>query len=259
MLYEIGCGKVSFTLFFDDGGVLNDNNIRGPQWQTFCGEFFCSKFGGDSKEWGEANRILMESLMDLSQHPWENPSYLKEKYGDYHTFLARFKSKWVTGMFTETGRPVPPQTEHVKIFDATTDYVWPKVRSAIPGIVESVKQLHSRGFVLYTSTGLVSEEIKMVLEGMGINNLFSGFYGPDLINTWKQSTDFFAFIFDEVKIDPSRAIVIEDCPNFIDNALKTGAHAIQACVTGEFPALYPHHVKDMHNLPSVIDTLIESL
>ncbi|MHA1936354.1 MAG: HAD family hydrolase [Candidatus Thorarchaeota archaeon] len=250
---------MTFTLFFDDGGVLNDNNVRSPQWRAFCGEFLSSQFGGDPKEWGDANQKIMESSMDLNQHPWENPSYLKEKYGDYHTFLAMFKSKWVTGMFTETGRPVPPQKEQIEIFDATTDYVWPRVRSAIPGIVESVKQLHSQGYVLYTSTGLVSEEIKLVLEGMGIKDLFSGFYGPDLINTWKQSTDFFQIIFDEVKIDPSNAIVIEDRPDFIDNALKTGAHVIQACVTGEFPAQYPHHVKDMQKLPNVIDTLIESL
>ncbi len=35
------------ALFIDDGGVLNDNALRGPQWQRLVAEFFVPALGGD--------------------------------------------------------------------------------------------------------------------------------------------------------------------------------------------------------------------
>ncbi|MFX1378557.1 MAG: HAD hydrolase-like protein [Promethearchaeota archaeon] len=243
---------MSFAIFFDDGGVLNDNAIRAPQWKKFCGEFFHSRFGGDPKVWGEANQKVMKSLEIHGMDP-------KEIYDDYLTFYKNFKSEWVIKMFEEAGRSVPPKAEHERIFDTTVEYVWPKVHSAIPGIIESIKMLYSKGFTLYTSTGLPSREIKMVLEGMGIKHFFSGFYGPDLINTWKSSSNFFEAISKDIKLESKKTIVIEDQPSFIENALKTGANVIQACVTSEFQPKYPFYVENMHHLPKVIENLIKTL
>jgi FMN phosphatase YigB (HAD superfamily) len=242
---------MSFAIFFDDGGVLNDNSIRAPQWKKFCGEFLHSRFGGDPEVWGEANQKVMMSLMD--------PIDAKEFYDDYIKYYTKFKSEWVIKMFEEAGRSVPPEVEHEKIFDTTVEYVWPKVHSAIPGIIESIRILYSKGYVLYTSTGLASSEIKMVLEAMGINNFFTGFYGPDLVNTFKSSSNFFKAIFKDIKMESKKAIVIEDQPRFIENALKTGANVIQACITGEFQPRYPFYVENMYQLPKVIENLIRNL
>ncbi|MFX1497103.1 MAG: HAD hydrolase-like protein [Promethearchaeota archaeon] len=243
--------KMSFAIFFDDGGVLNDNSIRAPQWKVFCGEFFHSRFGGDPEVWGEANEKAITSLMD--------PKGAREFYDDYITFYTNFKSEWVTKMFEEAKRSVPPKEEHERIYDTTIEYVWPKVHSAIPGIIESIKMLYLKGFVLYTSTGLASREIKIVLEEMGVKHFFSGFFGPDLINTRKTSSNFFEAIFNDIKLESKKAIVIEDQPRFIENALKTGANVIQACITGDFQPKYPFYVEDMHQLPNVIENLIRTL
>ena len=54
--------KTSIAIFFDDGGVLNDNTIRATQWKAFCGEFFHSNFGGDPEMWAEANQRTMKLL-----------------------------------------------------------------------------------------------------------------------------------------------------------------------------------------------------
>ncbi|MFW9882173.1 MAG: HAD family hydrolase [Candidatus Thorarchaeota archaeon] len=170
--------------------------------------------------------------MDPTDAFWEDSREIQD---DYLKFIKYFKSEWVKRMFEEVGRSVPLKQKHEKIFDSTGEYVWPKVRSAIPGIIESIKTLYSRGFILYTSARLPSTEMKMVLEAMGIKQFFSGFYGPDLINTRKHNPEFFELIFNQVNISSSRAIVIEDVPRFIENACKAGAHVIQACVTGEFP------------------------
>jgi FMN phosphatase YigB (HAD superfamily) len=241
-----------FAIFFDDGGVLNDNSIRTPQWKAFCGEFFHSRFGGDPEVWGEANEKVITSLEIYSMDP-------KAINNDYTTYYKNFKSEWVTRMFEEVRRPVPPKLEHERIFETIIEYVWPKVHSEIPGIIESIKILYSKGFVLYTSTGLPSREIEMVLEAMGIKDFFSGFYGPDLINTRKANSNFFKAIFNDIELESKKAIVIEDRPRCIENALKTGANVIQACITGEFQPKYPFYVENMHHLPEVIENLISSL
>jgi HAD superfamily hydrolase (TIGR01509 family) len=243
---------MSFTIFFDDGGVLNNNTIRAPQWKAFCGEFFHSKFGGDPEVWGEANQ---KTMMELEIHGIDP----KKFNNDYLTYYSKFKSEWLTKMFEKAGRSVPPKKEHERIFDTTVEYVWPKIQSAIPGIIETIKMLYSKGFVLYTSTALVSREIKLVLEGMSIKHLFNGFYGPDLINIHKINPNFFDAIFKDIKLEPQKAIVIEDQPRFIENALNTGANVIQACITGEFQPKYPFYVEHMHQLPKIIENLIRTL
>jgi len=247
---------MSFTLFFDDGGVLNDNAIRGPQWRAYCGEFFHSKFGGDPEMWAKANLKAITSLTDPNDAIWD---ISKEIINDYLTFNTKFKSEWVKRIFEAAGMPVPPKKDHERIFDATGKYVWPKVHSAIPGIIESIKILYSKGFVLYTSTALHSTEIKMILGALGIKQFFNGFYGPDLINTPKHRPEFFEEILNDAGVNPRRAIFIEDRPGFIEYALKTGAHIIQACATGEFPPQYPFYVENMNELPQVIDNLIRTL
>jgi FMN phosphatase YigB (HAD superfamily) len=243
---------MSFAIFFDDGGVLNDNSIRTPQWKVFCGEIFHSRFGGDPEVWGEANEKAIKSLEIDGLKP-------KEAHIDFLTYHAKFKSEWVIKMFEGAGRSAPPEHEHENIFNSVSEYVWPKVHSAIPGIIESIKILYSEGFILYTSTGLPSREIEMVLKEMGIKDYFSGFYGPDLINTRKFSSNFFEAIFNDIKLESKKAIVIEDRPKCIENALKTGANVIQACITGEYQPQYPFYVEDMHNLPKVVENLIKTL
>ena len=43
------------AIFIDDGGVLNDNALRGQQWPGLVAEFFAPRLGGWPKAWAEAN------------------------------------------------------------------------------------------------------------------------------------------------------------------------------------------------------------
>ncbi|MFX1344588.1 MAG: HAD family hydrolase [Promethearchaeota archaeon] len=244
---------MSFAIFFDDGGVLNDNKIRGEHWKTFVGEYYSKRFGGDPETWGEANQKLINSIFN------EFSRDIKEKFGDYNSFYNDFKKKMVTGMFRETGNRLPENINYFEVFNATTQYVIPKVRSAIPGVIDSIKELHSRDFILYTAAGADSTEMKMYLKAMGVIQYFKEFYGPDLINTWKSEPEFYAEIFIHSKMDATKAIIIEDQPRFLENALNVGANIIQACITGEYKPQFPFYVKNMYELPNVIENLIETL
>ena len=63
-------------IFFDDGGVLNDNEIRGKQWKKYCGELFSSRFGGDPETWGEVNYQVISRYIDIFWKDWKEISML---------------------------------------------------------------------------------------------------------------------------------------------------------------------------------------
>jgi HAD superfamily hydrolase (TIGR01509 family) len=242
---------MAITIFFDDGGVLNDNEIRGQQWKTYVGEYYSSRFGGEPEVWGEANQKLISSLFDIF---WEDR---KEKFNDHQSFYNDFKKNMVLGMFKEVGK-IPPRNINIEeVFNSAREYVIPKVRSAIPGIIKSVKELSKRGFILFTAAGVVSIEMKMYLEGMGIIKYFKGIYGPGIINTWKSGPDYYGAIFNHSGVEPSKAIIIDDQPRFLNNALDEGANVIQACITGQYEPQFPFFVKNMRDLVPTIENLIK--
>jgi len=183
----------------------------------------------------------------------------KKKFGDYQAFYTNFKKNMVLAMFKETGKTPPRNINLVDIFDTTNQYVIPKVRAAIPGIIESIKELSSKGFILYTASGAISDEMKMSLEGMGIIQYFKEFYGPDLINTWKFGSEYYEAIFKHSSVDATKAIIIEDNPRFLEAALEAGANVIQACITGEFKPQFPFYVDNMYDLNLIVENQIKSL
>ena len=239
-------------IFFDDGGVLNDNEIRGKQWKKYCGELFSSRFGGDPETWGEVNYQVISQYIDIFWKDW------KEVFPDYLNFYANYKIDWVNAMFEFAGRELPSNLDHKQLFDDVVDYVIPKVRSAIPGVIKSINLLYKRGYSLYTASGEVSKELKMYLDSMCIKDLFKGFYGPDLINTWKYGAEFYDNIFKELNLNPENAIVVDDNPRFLDSAIQIGANVVQASINGKFDPQYPYYVENMKNLPKIIKILLES-
>ena len=243
---------MTITIFFDDGGVINDNRIRGKQWKKLIGEYYSTRFGGDPKIWGEANHKLITTFLDIF---WRDG---KENFNDYQNFYNDFKKNMVLGMFKEAGKILPKDINIEELCNSARDYVIPKVRSAIPGVIDSIKELFARGFILYTASGAVSIEMKMYLDGLGVSQYFVEYYGPDLINTWKSGSDYYKAIFNHSGVDPTKSIIIDDQPRFLNNALNEGVNVIQACITGEHQPQFPFYVEDMSDLPIIIGNVIKS-
>ncbi len=161
-------------------------------------------------------------------------------------------------MFKEVGKNPPKKLNIEEVFNSARQYVISKVRSAISGVINSIKELFARNFILYTAAGAVSIEMKMYLEGLGVSEYFKEFYGPDLINTWKSGPEYYKAIFKHSGVDPTKAIIIDDQPRFLDNALDVGTNVIQACITGQHEPQFPFFVKDMRDLTPTIENLIFS-
>ena len=81
-----------YAIFFDDGGVMNDNRLRGMQWQKMLGEYFSPKYGGEPHKWAEAN---VSMIKDFTLEHGELLESAEEV--EYDAFYDDFINRWVTG------------------------------------------------------------------------------------------------------------------------------------------------------------------
>ncbi|NPD89353.1 MAG: HAD hydrolase-like protein [Asgard group archaeon] len=241
-----------FAIFFDDGGVMNDNKLRGIQWMKMIGEYFSPKYGGEPHQWAEGNFDFINEI-DAEY----NVNLEEGNLEDYQEYFSDFILRWITSMFDYVGIECPSTEKHKEIYFEVVDIITPNVKSAFPGVIDCIKIIHNIGLKLYTSSAEHSKELKGYLRGMRVINCFEGFYGPDLVNTHKTDESFYEAIFNDIGLDSKRAIVIDDKPRFLERAQKVGANVIQACLTEEIEASFQYYVNHMSELPEVVEQVIK--
>ncbi len=94
------------VVLLDDGGVLNDNALRGAQWQRLVPEFFVPILGGTPEAWVDANRVVFERL--YAANVWQG---LSGAPGDFARFERRYYEVWLGDMCELMGLPRPPEQQ----------------------------------------------------------------------------------------------------------------------------------------------------
>ena len=243
--------KSEIYLFFDDGNVLNDNEIRAKRWQKLIGQHFTPLFGGKPDDWGAANTKIIKSFINK-----EVPLLIYEnKEKTFQQFIEWFIEKWINDMFDYVGIQRPEKSQYKRIYYEAAKFVDLRVKAAFPGVINTIRILFKEGYNLYTASGTESIELKYYLKGVEIKKYFKNFYGPDLINLLKVDAAFYKAIFNDLNIQPNQAIIIDDKPYYLKIAESLGAHIIQACLTEEFGPEFNHYIRDMNNLPEIIEKI----
>jgi len=207
------------NIFIDDGGVMNDNSLRGPQWQRLVGEYLEPKLGGSRAAWAEANKTVVEREMARFGEVPSGKSYLD--------FWREEELRWIREMCDLVEVDAPGTDEDCsRLSRATNSYVIAGVESAIPGAVDAIRSLHGMGYTLYTASGEYSLDLQGYLAAMGVRQLFERIYGPDLINTWKGGRQYYDRIFGDARVEPSECLVIDDSPKAVQGARDAGATAV---------------------------------
>ncbi|MFX1499557.1 MAG: HAD hydrolase-like protein [Promethearchaeota archaeon] len=241
-------------IFFDDGNVLNDNNIRARQWHQLIGEYFSPRYGGEPEKWGIANDRIIENFRGK-----EVPkSILENREKSFNTFIELFIEKWINNLFDFVGIKRPEKKIYKEIYYNASKFVDLKVKATFPGVIKSIINLYNKGFNLCTASGTESIELGYYLEGVGVKKYFKRLYGPDLINILKVNDAFYRTIFKDIGILPEKAIIVDDKPYYLDIAEKLGANVIQACLTREFDPQFPYVITDMKKITLIIEELIEN-
>ena len=204
------------AIFIDDGGVMNDNTLRAPEWRRLVGEYFSPRLGGDKHTWSEANRVVFERILPMLE--------VGHQAQDYVPWYDSYQVIWLREMAAYVGVPASADDDEcLKMVWDSVDYITQHVHSAFPGVTESIKLLHTAGFTLFTSSGEHSRELDGHLKCMGVRDCFKTLYGSDLINCGKYSIEFFKRIFEHSHVIPSEALVVDDKPQYLAWAAILGA------------------------------------
>ena len=207
------------ALFLDDGGVLNDNSFRGPEWLRLMGEFIPARMGGTAGQWASANRAVFPRL-------WENLQRRLPDFASHRELQRTYATNWMTAMCDCIGITPPPDDDAVTMYREPSTYIGERASSAIAGAADAVLTLHRAGYALYTASGTASWELRGIMANMGIAEAISGFYGPDLVNQVKYGPAFYQKVFLHAGVAPSRALVVESDSECCRWASEAGASVV---------------------------------
>lgn len=207
-------------VFLDDGGVMNDNTVRAPQWRKLLGQFMPPVLGGTPERWAEANRVTFPLL-------WTDISSRLAEFAHHADFQREYDLLWLRGMCELIGVPVPSEDLALEIATSAARYITARVRSEYPDAIPAIRSLHAAGFELHTASGTRSLELEGILGAMGVRECFGHLFGPDLLDTMKAGPEYYRRVFEQTDINPALAVVIEDSGAGCSWAREAGATAIQ--------------------------------
>ena len=145
-------------------------------------EFFSPRFGGTFHEWSQTNKIALTAELkrysDLHNIP-------KKEFNEYQ---REGDIQWITLMFEFMGIEVPDDEEAFSLCNEAHRWIIPKVRSAYPGVSETIPLLHHIVSKINTASNETSDMLHDYFTGMNIRKYFSSLYGPDIVGIAKTSS-----------------------------------------------------------------------
>ena len=199
------------VLLLDDGGVMNDTRLRGPQYQRLAGDFFAPRLGGESSAWAEANRTCIASIFEPES--WRKR--VQAAVQDYTGFERAYWHDWVSGMCRLVGVAAPPEAACIELACQAETYITSRVHSAFPGAIEAIGELHSQGYTLHTASGASSLSLHGYLQAMGVREYFGRLYGSDLLEMLKVTPTYYERLFADAQLAPGETLIVDDSPRVL--------------------------------------------
>jgi HAD superfamily hydrolase (TIGR01509 family) len=237
-------------IFLDDGGVMNDNNVRALQWQRLVGEYFVPLLGGSPEAWSRASRVVAGRLFELDA--WRRRV---QAAADYRSFDCDYQVEWLRGMCILVGTTIPPEEECLRLARHATAFITRRVRAAFPGVVDTISALHRQGYPLHTASGESSLDLEGYLQAMGVRDYFGRLDGPDLIETLKEGPEYYERIFADLGISAADAVVVDDSPRATQWAMQVGTRAVLVGGSSRPQTGTTVHIGSLLELPATLQRL----
>ena len=189
--------KVTFvgvisTIIFDFGGVLVD-------WDPH--RMLDGYFGSRQKaDWFIANICTSEwnSEMDGGKPFAQGIAELSAKHPEWATEIQAYFDRWIE-----------------------------MIGGEIPGMLQVVKDLKSKGYKLYGLTNWSAETFCQVRHKFEVFDLLDGMLVSGEEHMLKPAPEFFQLLIDRFGLDPAGSLFIDDNQPNVDGALKFGLKAIR--------------------------------
>ncbi|HLF76510.1 MAG TPA: HAD family hydrolase [Dehalococcoidia bacterium] len=214
-------------VFLDDGGVINDNRLRAPQWRPLVGAFFVPRLGGTVEAWADANTRTYQQVFQRQQARlavWQpGRSYLDE--------LRLTDIDWLESMCRDLGIETPPEDECAALAREAQNWIMSQVVAGVPGVADIVRLLSTQ-YALYTASGGASYELELYMQTLGLEGVFLRLYGADLVNMPKLSAEYYRRVFQDAGVDPSMSVVVDDHAETLAWAREVGAFTVLISLDG---------------------------
>jgi len=119
----------------------------------------------------------------------------------------------------------------------------------IPGLVDFLREAHRLGIPMAVATSAGMENIRLVLEGLGITSLFQVVVGADDVNKGKPDPEIYLTTARRLHIAPERCLVFEDAMLGLEAAYRAGMRAIAVATS--------HAPHKLQALPAVIRVIAD--
>jgi FMN phosphatase YigB (HAD superfamily) len=206
------------VVFLDDGGVLNDNDRRAPEWRRLLGEFFAPRLGGTPEAWGEANRAVFEGI-------WQDWERLRERGEEAGSdWWPSQNPRWLAGMCERVG--VPVSADVLGTVKASHAYVMAHIECAYPDAAPAMRAMHARGLTLHLASGGQTYELEPYMRRMGVWDLIDRPYGADLLGVNKTSRRYYERIIAHSGVDPRGAVVVDSHAEPLEWAASAGFRTV---------------------------------
>jgi FMN phosphatase YigB (HAD superfamily) len=212
------------VVFLDDGGVLNDNERRAPEWRRLLGEFFVPSLGGTAAGWETANMAVIEDIL----RDWQ-ALQASEAEVPIDWFPLQ-DERWLRGMCERVGVPVP--ADIIGVARAGQRYVMEHIDCAFPDAAPALRALKHSGLTLHMASSGLSYHLEPYLRRMGVVELFDTLYGPDFAGAHKTSRRYYDGIIAHSGVDPDEAIVVDDNAQPLEWAASAGFRGVHIDRTG---------------------------
>jgi FMN phosphatase YigB (HAD superfamily) len=213
------------VVFLDDGGVLNDNDRRAPEWRRLLGEFFPPLLGGTPVAWADANEVVFEGI-------WRDWQRLRERGDELGPdWWPAQNPRWLVGMCAQVGVAAPDDLDGT--VKASHRYVMARIDCAYPDAAPAMRELHAKGLTLHLASGGQTYELEVYLRRMGVWELIDRPYGADLLGVNKTGPRYYERIVEDSGVDPDAAIVVDSHAGPLEWADAVGFRTVHLDRLGE--------------------------
>lgn len=145
--------------------------------------------------------------------------YITKEYHDIHLNALSTRSK--LGKMNVIGNDADAVYKLKQEF--TGEYIVNNVKEDIKN-KELCSKLISLNYKLYCVTNSIKSTVEEILKRMNIINFFSGIISNQDTTEPKPSPQPYITLFNKYKLNPSECLIIEDSPNGIESATRSGAN-----------------------------------
>jgi HAD superfamily hydrolase (TIGR01509 family) len=243
---DAGPGAVRYV-FLDNGGVITDNSLLGPEYERLVGAFLAPRLGGTVKGWGEANRLTIgvreRSVARLEAWDDATDDILREYY--------IYNLDWLTSMCEALAIDPPAADIAAELGAEANQWILSQAPQAFPGALDAIRQL-ARERTLFTASEGPSFQLATILGHYGIAGLFARLYGPDLVNTAKQAPAYYERIFADAGVEPPEVLVVDDSTEMLTKAARAGASTILVSKDARAQSPFDGVIEGLSALPAVL-------